>query len=438
MVMLALVLPTAPALAAPYVAGARLIVSVDDFADFWLNGTPVITRSPITLRETGVATFAVDPCLFASDNLLAFRCTDSNPTQASIQYLLKIRWSDGSLKVFSSRDVEKHRSLYVQHPESPEPEAWWRPGFNDKDWNEPMNLGRYSSFMAMIDDQETGKSAVFLSASDTGGPIQTVGERHLFRRPFQLVLADSPACGTPSPSDTPTATDTPTETETSTGSPTETRTPTQTRTPTKTRTSTKTPRPRKPTPTWTFLSTHTPRPVPPTRTRVPLRTPTPYPPLKTPTPWRTPTKTATPKVPTSTQTPRPPKPTRTFTTPPTKRPTSTFTPRPIPAMPTPKPRVYRFTPTPPPEALVFENLPVRVFVEFKDGPGVYTVDVRDRDGNPVKRLFEETVSRSREDWVDWDGTDETGARAPSGVYQLLCRKGSRDLKRVWIVLKTRP
>jgi hypothetical protein len=428
-------LAAAPSLAAPYMVGSQLLVSVDDYADFWLNGTPVVVRSTITLRESGVATFAVDPCLFKNENLLAFRCTDSNPTQASIQYLLKTRWSDGSLKLFSSRDVEKHRCLYVQHPDSAEPDGWWRPGFVDKDWEEPMNLGRYSSFMAMIDDQETGKSAVFLSASDTGGPIKTVGERHLFRRSFQLELANSPACGTPSPSDTPTSTGTPTRTLTPTETATETITPTQTRTPTKTRTPTRTPRPPKPMKTWTFLLTRTPRPVPPTRTLVPLKTPTPFPPLKTHMPWRPPTKTNTPRIPTSTKTPRPPKPTSTPTVHRTYASYTTYRTYESP-QPAPKPRVYQMSPTPPPQALVFENLPVRVFVEFKDGPGAYTVDVLDREGNPVSRLFEAQVSRDREDWVDWDGKDGEGRITPSGVYQLVCRKSGRELKRIWIVLRT--
>jgi hypothetical protein len=104
-------------------------------------------------------------------------------------------------------------------------------------------------------------------------------------------------------------------------------------------------------------------------------------------------------------------------------------------IPTPKLHLYVLTPTPPPQALVFEHVPVRLFVEYKDGSGTYTVDVLDVDGNQVKRLFGGEVTRAREDWVDWDLTDDWDRHAPSGTYQMVIRKGERELKKIWIVIK---
>jgi len=93
------------------------------------------------------------------------------------------------------------------------------------------------------------------------------------------------------------------------------------------------------------------------------------------------------------------------------------------------------TPTPPPLALVFEHQPVRVFVEYNDGRGTYTVDVEDAEGREVTRLFEGEVTRSREDWVDWDLSDDGGRRAPPGTYQMAVKKGGRELKRIWLVIR---
>jgi hypothetical protein len=150
-----------------------------------------------------------------------------------------------------------------------------------------------------------------------------------------------------------------------------------------------------------------------------------------------PKPTRTPKPPTSTATPRPPK-----TNTPQPRATATAT-----ARATHKSyRTYTTkttyenkpalkTPTPPPQALVFEHTPVRLFVEFKDGSGVYTVDVLDADANQVKNLFKGEVTRAREDWVDWDLTDDWDRKAPSGTYQMVIRKGGRELKRIWMVIK---
>ena len=406
-----------PARAAPHLVRAELLVSVDDVADVWLNGTPILEKQPLTeSKNGGPAVVRVDPCLFKPSNLLAFRDTDTNPTNASIAYLLKMYMSDGNIQTVSSRDSEKHKSFYVEDPKDSEPDGWWSPDFIDKGWHKPMNLGAYSSFLAMIDDKETGASALYMSASDTGGPTQMTGERHLFRIRFPLEMDPSPGCQTPSPSATPAWTGTATLTPVPTRTPTDTPSFTRTLTPTKTPTPTRTPKLPTPTKTPTFL---------PTATQVPFR--------NTPTPvWKTFTPTPTTRPPTKTPTIRIIPPTRTHTPPPVRRvvlrPTTTPTPHP--------PRVApKVTPGPLKDALTFERLPVTVNVTFADGPGIYTVDVLDGQGKFIKRIYEEKVVRNHDQWVDWDGTDEADKPAGDGLFLLVCRKGDRELKRLWVVLR---
>ena len=409
-------LPGVTRAAQPYVVRAEILVSVDDVADVWLNGAPIMQKQPLTeSKNGGPAVVRVDSCLFKPSNLLALRDTDTNPTNASIAYLLKIVMSDGKIQTVSSRDSEKHKSFYVEDPKDSEPDGWWSPDFIDKGWHKPMNLGAYSSFLAMINDQETGLSALYMSASDTGGPTQMTGERHLFRIRFPLDMAVSPACETPSPSATPTWTGTPTDSPVPTRTPTATPSFTRTFTPTKTPTPTRTPKIPTPTKTPVFRPTATLPPL-----RVVRQT------------WKTPTPTPTLRPPTRTPTVRIIPPTRTPTPPPVRRvilrPTATPTPHPPRALP-------QVTAGPPQDALTFERLPVTVNVTFADGPGTYTVDVLDAQGKFIKRIFEEKVVRNHDEWVDWDGTDGKGRTVGTGSFLLVCRKGDRELKRLWVVLK---
>lgn len=92
---------------------------------------------------------------------------------------------------------------------------------------------------------------------------------------------------------------------------------------------------------------------------------------------------------------------------------------------------------PPSDALVFDQVPVDVDLSLADGPGNYTVDLLTEDGRFLSRIFDQKVAGNLEAWVEWDGTVE-GRRAPSGTYLFVCRKGDRELKRIWVVLKTKP
>jgi hypothetical protein len=87
--------------------------------------------------------------------------------------------------------------------------------------------------------------------------------------------------------------------------------------------------------------------------------------------------------------------------------------------------------------MVFDQLPVAIHVKLADGPGDYTVDLYSETGMFLKRVFEKKAPGNLEDWVEWEG--KLGNRwAPSGTYLFVCRKETRELKRIWIVLKTKP
>lgn len=455
-----LLLPAFQAGAAPYVKNASLDVSVDDLADVWLNGVPVVQSLDLTMPGRGrVGPHSIDPCLFKPANLLALRCADNNPTSAMIAFLLRIDLSDGTTRWFSSRETGRIKAYYVGAPGAPEPGGWWMPGFMDRDWTEARSVGAYSTYLSMINEPDAPERPLYLSATDNGGKTLQDGERHLFRAFFDLDAGDNPACGAPTPTWVPpTRTSTPVPTPTWTPSPT----PTATYRPP---TATKTPLPPRPTDTPRPLPTRTPW-ILPTRTPwiVPTRTPW-IPPTRTPwiVPTRTPTvpptatatrprPTATRVPPTSTPTARPPRPTATapwkkLEPTPTMRysgnvmvngprqwtpPTATATrPRPS-APPTPLPTV---TPEAHPEALVFDHLPVAIHVKLADGAGTYTVDLYDASLRPLERLFEKKVAGNLEEWIEWDGKLD-GRTAPSGSYLFVCRKGERELKRIWLVLRT--
>ncbi len=470
--LLLLSMGPSPLLAAPHVTSAELYLSVDDIADVWLNGAPIVTRQPLTMPDKGgIGKVRVDPCLLEPNNLLAVRCTDNQPTAAVVAFLLRMDLSDGSVRWFSSRETERMKGLYVGPPSANEPPGWFLRGFLDRDWEEVESLGTYSTYLSMIEVPE-GPKPFYLSTTDTQGKTQIDGERHLFRCFFALEAAPKPDCSATS---TPTRRAIPTATATS--SPTVTAVPTKTPTPRRVKTATPTatrrpPRatstfspiptatrvPLKPTRTpWVIPPTATPwftptatRYVPPpTRTPWPTPTATKYIPPPTRTPWPTWTRTRTPQP---TPTPRPPRPTY---TPPWKKlgptptlrfsgevmvsgprhwlpPTATATSTP---QPPPRLAVPTATQAPPSDALVFDQLPVAIHVSLADGPGVYTVDLYAQDGTPLLRVFEKRVPSRLEDWVEWDGS-LGGRKAPSGQYLFVCRKGERELKRIWVVLKT--
>ena len=102
--------------------------------------------------------------------------------------------------------------------------------------------------------------------------------------------------------------------------------------------------------------------------------------------------------------------------------------------------IATMTPTsiPRPEALVFDREPVAVHLSLADGPGTYTVDLFWENGAFLRRIFEQKIQGDLETWVEWDARLSDGRQAPSGAYQFVCSKEDRELKRIWIVLKTQP
>jgi len=419
-----------PSFTAPFVKSGEIIVSVDDVADVWINGVPVMQSQKITMKDRGgPATQKVDPCLFQPDNVIALRDTDNNPSMVMIAFLLKAKLSDGTTLFFSSRDSQGIKSFYVGNPRSPEPGAWWLSVFDDRDWKPPMGLGPFSSYLALIGDSDEKLKPIYLSATDQSGKTLVDGERHLFRGSFRWDIDANPACVSP----------TPTRESIHSTAPMIPMQPAVILIPSPTFTA----RPFTFPPTSAFVPpspTATPPPLP-TATRWISKPTATKPPIPTATPWRPKPTPIRPLNPTPTT------PWKKFEPTPTIRyngdvmvtgprrwlpSTPTFTPSPA------LPKAASIpTPAPHPEAMVFDQLPVAIRVKLADGAGDYTVDLYSEQGAFLKRVFDEKVPGDLEDWVEWDG--KLGGRwAPSGTYLFVCRKETWELKRIWIVLKTKP
>lgn len=419
-----------PSFPAPFVKSAEIFVSVDDVADIWINGVPIVKDQQITMPNTGgIGRYAVDPCLFKPENRVALRCTDIKPTMAMIAFILKARLSDGTVQSFTSRDTEKMKAFYVGNPRSPEPSDWWMPDFNDRDWEKPNSLGPFSAYLSLIDDSDVKLKPLYLSATDNSGKTLVDGERHLFRGSFHWDIDVSPACVSPTPTREPIRSTAP-------AIPMQ---PAVVRIPSPTSTArpvvfppTNTPIPPRPTATRPSIPTAI-RWIPkPTATMPPIPTATPWRPKPTPTrplrpaptaPWKKfePTPTIRYNGEVMVTGPRRWIPTTATFTPPLTIPTATRTPTPIPH----------------PDAMVFDQSPVAIHLKLADGPGDYSVDLYSEQGAFLKRVFEEKVPGDLEDWVEWDGKLQD-RWAPSGTYLFVCRKETWELKRIWIVLKTKP
>jgi hypothetical protein len=400
--------------ASPWVRSAVLTVCVDDVAEFILNGVP-IARAEYTPLEKGQAVVDVTGlCSFRRVNVLAIRLSDTGVTEVGVAYILRVMFSDGRWLVLTSNEENLHRCYWVRDEAAPEPPGWTLPAFDDTRWGKAFNLGAEIPHVPQPEDKPARKRARFMSASGESSRVQQERERHLFRRSFLLDITVRPDCITPSPtppwvpSPSPAPTFSPTTTRTST--PTRTWTPFRTSTPSRTPTILR--RPTKPHPTWTF----TRMPVP----RTPTAAPTPV--VKRP--FRTFTPTATARI-LRTRVVLAALPTFTPTRPPTP---ATSTPTVWPA----RPEILKMRVE---ERLTFEKPPLSFFVSFPE-TGDYRIEVYDGAGALVRVIFDERVRSHREQWVEWDGRDASGARRSPGEYEVLYFRDGRPVRRITAVLQS--
>ncbi len=201
--------PAYPQTSDPFLVSATLYLSVDNWADVWLNGVHIVDQQPHTPPEKGFKTIKAKPtslCYFKRDNLLALEVAKSvlipvSPAQKSvgIAYILKMRLSDGREVVLTSADTLLHKSYYIADPMDADPSGWQGIYYNDLGWTNAFSAGPAVRDCAEVKDPESGELAPFLSARSSDAQSLQPGERHLFRRAFGLSIGPNPLCLTPTP-----------------------------------------------------------------------------------------------------------------------------------------------------------------------------------------------------------------------------------------------
>ncbi len=407
----------------PYLISASIHLAVDDSADIWINGV-YVERCPYTpLDIDKVIEFnSSSLCYFKRENILAVKVTDTtNPPAGEddigFAYVMKLTFSDKTVKVITSEETEEHRSYYIPNSELTEPYGWQGMNFDASQWVPAKNSGTSIPGCSLVNSPELDQVVSFLTATSTGYSVQHLGEKHLFRRKFSLKLSQNPNCA-PEPAKTFIPTAIPT------------RGPVKSATPRLLAAHHK--------PIFAPLPTPSHTPTPTATVPPPRPTFTPIPPVKkiiTPIVvrlWATPTPRpviARPRIiwPTAT-------PTRVIVLTPT--PTITFreipTSTPVPLVPTPV-----FTPVMTTEisamAVTFSLPPANVLVTFADGPGTYQVEAVDAQGRHLKTLMNQRILRTSDIWISWDGKDEQGRDVPIGRYFVLCFKEGRMLQKILLV-----
>ncbi len=480
------VLPVRSQTGDPYLVSADFYVSVDNWADIWLNGISIVDSLPHTppnVYTKRLKNKLSTLCYFTRDNVLAIEISKSvlppkNQDQKSVgfAYILILKLSDGREITLTSAEAADHKAFYVPNQNDSDPRDWNRKGFDDSSWGSAYLTGVTIPDCTDVPDPRTGTKAPFLSARGISYESLQPGERHLFRRAFSLPIRPNPRCLTPTPekeSERPAAVlpETPRHPELSHPSrPTETFTPTATDTPVNVIREIP---PILPTPTPLIPFTPTPIPrltdTPWVNDTGPFQSPVVVPPIKPLRPKSKPLWHSTPNPgesapspeeipPTWTPIPRPihrkrkiqaiyPTWTVKFWTP---SPTPTSTPTPTPTIfwnyhpPTPTPQALDIlpilpTPTVPPpgsnalpQTLVADSLPANLYVNFADGPGVYRVDILDLQGKVIRRVYENRVTTQKEDWAYWDGKDGSGRMEPPGTYRVVFTLDETRLKDVFL------
>lgn len=486
----------------PYLKSATLYLAADGWVDIWLNGVPIRESQPSTPESKGFQTIQCLPghlCYFQNENVIAienanaFREPSPLNHQIGLAYVLRLRFSDGSERTFSSNDLQDHRAYYISDRKAEEPFHWQSMSFDDAGWSSPFSLGTTIPGVARLSDSAAGQAISFLGSSGATFEVRASGERHLYRREFSLNIRPNPRCSGQGiqPLERPMRTirlvrrpssvaiqptvpesqlvHTPTPLDGQSG---------------ENRTQDIHPYAKPPRGLVAVFPTPTDTPIlvieriwnapvfaPPTATPLPAEVPKPalvwtLPPTPVPTVIWAPPPTWTPVWPP----PIVPVPTRSIHPTPVLRKNPSIPPTPIRKIrlrkPTPTPvpdfgipnRAEPFeskapliptkppTPVPPPNAsqqptsdgaqtIVFEDQPANIYISYADGPGIYRLEVVDASLHPIRALFEKHVVAQQDDWVEWDGKDDAGREMPTGQYTVLYTKDGMELNKL-ILVKT--
>ena len=399
-VLLAFLGPVSPGGAqttAPYLTSATLYISVDDWADIWLNDIQIVDSLPRTPESKGFQTIQCVPqhlCYFQRENLLAIENADAYKIpqplddRVGIAYVLRLRLSNGTELTLSSNDLAEHRANYLPDRMQPEPRGWRKPAFDDGTWPEAESTGTVVPDLAQLFDPETHLPAQFLSATGTDSKARFPGERHLYRRKIFLDIGSNPDCGA-----TPAAAFLPSPT---------------------------------PAPPAAFEERHPPLPTP-----VYPGWPAPTPTAVLPSPIRTVIAQSRKKV----------KPTPTFPFVPqvTAEPFEAQAPAaPVKALIAPTASFTVAVAAEESQTIVFGKPPANIYISFADGPGVYQLEIFDSALHPLRNLFEKKVVAQDDAWVEWDGKDDQGRDVPLGPYLAVYSKDGRELNKIMVLRSADP
>ncbi|MGH7739363.1 MAG: hypothetical protein ACREL1_04380, partial [bacterium] len=145
-----------------YITQAIFRISVDQTADFWLNGHLLFTQH-YTGLEGGPQTRIALPdhlCYFQRDNTLAIRVASLTHPNIGVAYILRLILSDGSSRIFTSGEVDQYKALYL--PEDQEPYGWQESGFDDHDWGSAFGFD-HVPYAAVLPGPD-GDQVYFISA----------------------------------------------------------------------------------------------------------------------------------------------------------------------------------------------------------------------------------------------------------------------------------
>ncbi len=83
-----------------------------------------------------------------------------------------------------------------------------------------------------------------------------------------------------------------------------------------------------------------------------------------------------------------------------------------------------------PSTIMFNSLPVNIYMLFLDGIGTYQLEIRSGQDRPIKIIYEKTISTQKDDWASWDGTNGEGKTMGLGTYYAILSKDGRILRKI--------
>jgi hypothetical protein len=96
-------------------------------------------------------------------------------------------------------------------------------------------------------------------------------------------------------------------------------------------------------------------------------------------------------------------------------------------------RTTRFITAPDPNApatILFNSLPVNLYMLFLDGVGTYELDLWSGQNQHIKTVYQKSITTQKDDWATWDGTDGTGKTMDEGTYYAVLSKDGRILRKI--------